>query len=102
MTNIKCNVKTCKYYNNDKCMSSEIDVGKRDAVKKEQTICETYRKKGKGSFLTEFGLLNAYSNHDICCEAKNCKYNDKCICKKDSIQINEKHKECESFKLEKY
>lgn len=103
MAIIKCNVTSCKYYNNNRCMSSEIDVGKRDAVNKLDTMCETYRKKQRENYVTEFGLLNCYCEHEVSCDAKNCKYNEGCICKKDIIKIEEenKNKICESFKLEK-
>lgn len=104
MAKIKCSVKSCRYYADGKCMSAEIDVGKRDAVDMMQTNCETFRKKKRETYTTEIGILNCYCDHDVCCDAKNCKYNIDCVCKRDDIEINDenRNKICRSFKLEKY
>lgn len=103
MARIKCNVTSCRYYNDNGCMSSEIDVSNRNAVYKEDTNCETYRKKKRMNYVTEIGTLNCYCDHDVCCDAKNCKYNVDFVCKKDIIEVDDysKNKICESFKLEK-
>ena len=93
MVRLKCDVKTCVFYENKNCIRETIFVSGLDAIKEDETNCNSYHKRERNKekqnlFKSEISRIDDPNYYmEIGCEAINCKYNDHHKCQADKIKI---------------
>ena len=92
---LNCSAHNCMYNNSGTCYAGKIIVSGVHASKSSNTYCATFSEGDKN-------LSNLSSNYfttsgDIACEAKKCHYNEEGICVAESVHINKKNTQCDTF-----
>lgn len=95
MMTLNCSADNCIYNNSGICYAGNIKIQGPGATTSTGTTCATFNSN-------KSDLMNASSNFlttstDIDCMAKKCKYNSLGICTADSVQINYKNANCDTF-----
>lgn len=86
MPALVCSAQNCVYNNAMYCSRGDIKVGGEDAVVCQDTCCESFQERRR-----EFAKSSAGSPStriEIRCEARNCRYNDSCICHAEHVDIS--------------
>ena len=85
MADLKCGVKNCVYNCDCLCSKGDIMVGGKHAEKKNETCCESFSDRGRGS--ARNGMEHPCHVIGIDCEATRCIYNVDYKCKADHVNI---------------
>ena len=103
MTKLGCSVTTCLHNADLCCCKNQITVEGKDAKTADCTCCGSFNEKSGDSFKNACHTPNTHL--DVKCEAVNCVYNEKKICRADNIGIagngatSANQTECATFKM---
>ena len=95
MTTISCEVKNCYYNKDGGCKLEGIKVGTSSAEVVEETMCQSYVDKDKGSATSSCACHDCACDYaNVNCSATACVYNENGICDADSIDIGCQTSKC--------
>lgn len=86
MTKLDCNVTNCLHNADNCCCKRTIAVEGEKAKKCCDTCCGSFDEKKEGTFKNLFKTPE--SRPEIECDATNCVYNEKCLCKAEHVGIS--------------
>lgn len=84
MTRLKCSVENCMYNQDKLCAKGDIMVGGQEAVKPNETCCESFRER-TGSMTNS--TAQASEEISVKCHATKCRFNENCMCSAEEIGI---------------
>ena len=102
MTGLICSVKECAFNEKHLCCRQEINVGKENALKERDTMCQSFNNELNEN-ATIFRMPSLATK--INCDAVNCAHNKERICRAENIEIGDASSDsvvstkCESFTL---
>lgn len=102
MVSLKCGVVSCMHNSDNYCCKGTILVEGREAETQSGTYCASFDENKSGSYRNH--AETPQPNSVVNCEACNCIYNEKRVCRADSIGIAGTHAasseetECASFR----
>lgn len=108
MTKLSCSVRSCVHNEENKCCLRDITVGGRDAVTTDSTECENFDLRSgnmTNSVASSCGCMDPNNELKVGCEAVNCIYNKKQMCRAEHIDIvgasakNVEQTECCTFTM---
>ena len=103
MTKLGCSVTTCLHNADLCCCKNQITVEGKDAKTSDCTCCGSFDEKSGDSFKNSYQSPNTHL--EVQCEAINCAYNEKKVCRAENIGIagtgatTANQTECATFKL---
>ena len=86
MTDLVCNVKSCAYNRGSLCSRNSIRVDGKNAVKRDQTACDSFECKGQ-SFTNAALDHSAEESTAVSCSACDCTFNHSGACGADRISV---------------
>lgn len=86
MPALVCSAQNCLYNNAMYCSRGNIDVAGEDAKACQETCCASFQERELANMRNAVGTPT--TNTEIGCEAKNCKYNEKCRCRAIHVDIS--------------
>lgn len=97
MPRLKCDVKSCIFFEKHNCTRNSIDVGGRSALDNTETCCDSYHRKLKDTkkndiYKMEIGSIGEENYHlTVSCSAVNCRFNKEKACHAKEIKIGDDH-----------
>ncbi|HHZ12104.1 MAG TPA: DUF1540 domain-containing protein [Acholeplasmataceae bacterium] len=91
MPRLKCGVDTCAYWHGEYCIREGIHVKGESAFAVAETRCSSYRQRGRtagNTFHLEIGKLGDPQYLEVSCEAVNCLFNKREVCRAEEIKID--------------
>jgi len=85
MPKLDCSVINCRYNKDHGCVRDNINVGGDNAMTSRDTRCDSFEERRGDSYSNSLGQPSAHLG--ICCEAKECSYNEHCECHADKIDV---------------
>ena len=85
MPELKCTVQTCAHNQNYYCNLDKITVGGDSAKRAAETCCDSFEERREGSYSNR--MKEASANCGIDCKAKECMYNEDCVCHAGKISV---------------
>lgn len=86
MSDLRCSVENCVYNEEKYCCKGDIMVGGKNAVRKDDTCCDSFReRKEEGSYTS--AVLHPSQTISIDCEAEKCVYNNNYKCHAEHVDI---------------
>lgn len=87
MVDLKCNVKSCYYNEDNLCSKGDITVGGRNASESRDTRCESFSYNGEGKGFFKNSICKASQSVNVDCEAGKCEYNSNYRCTAKHVDI---------------
>lgn len=86
MPALVCSAQNCMYNNGMYCSRGDIEVGGQKAKVCQDTCCASFEERKRENARSSMGSPSV--NIGIKCEAVNCKYNEKCACHAEHVDIS--------------
>lgn len=91
---LDCSACKCVYNSSGVCYAGKITISGLHSSKSSNTHCATFSQEEN---LTNLSSNYFTTSNDIACEATNCYYNNQYTCIADSVHINDKNANCDTF-----
>lgn len=86
MPALVCSAQNCIYNNAMYCSRGDIEVAGEEAKVCQDTCCASFKERTHDSVRCAVGSPS--TKIEIDCEAQNCKYNEKCKCHAEHVDIS--------------
>jgi hypothetical protein len=86
MPALVCSAQNCMYNNAMYCSRGDIKVGGAQAMVCQDTCCESFEERKRDNMRSSVGSPSTQAS--IQCEATKCRYNEKCTCHAQHVDIS--------------